>query len=117
MEAGLGTLLRLSPGQADVVLVVAEPSAKAIEVARRAAEVAGKRARVIVLANKVRSEADLQAIERELGAYEIVPVPEDGAIVRADEEGAAPIDVDADAPGVRALLDLADRLAGERVAA
>ena len=34
MEAGVGTLLRLQPGQADVVLVVAEPSAKAIEVAR-----------------------------------------------------------------------------------
>ena len=110
MEAGVGTLLRLKPGQADVVLVVAEPSAKAIDVARRAAEIARDRAQVIVLANKVRDERDLEAIRAELGEYELVVVPHDAAIERAEREGAAPIDVDPLAPGVTVLVTLAERL-------
>ena len=111
MEAGLGTLLRMSPGQADVVLVVAEPSAKAIEVARRAAEVASGKARVVVVANRVRSPEDVEAIRAVLGEHELVEVPEEPAIMRADREGVAPIDVDEAAPGVRAVVELADRLA------
>ena len=110
MEAGVGTLLRVRPGQADVVLVVAEPSAKSIEVARRAAEIASERARVIVIANRVREEADVAAIRAVLGDYELLTVPEEAAITRADREGLAPIDVDPDAPGVGALVRLADRL-------
>ena len=111
MEAGLGTLLRMSPGQADVVLVVAEPSAKATEVARRAAEVASGKARVVVVANRVRSPEDVEAIRAVLGEHELVEVPEEPAITRADREGVAPIDVDEAAPGVRAVVELADRLA------
>ena len=38
LEAGVGAVVRA--GSADVVLVVSEPSAKSIEVARRAAELA-----------------------------------------------------------------------------
>ena len=107
----MGTLLRLAPGQADLVLVVAEPSAKSIEVARRAAEIAAERASVVVVANRVRDEADLERIRAALGDHELVVVPEEPAIARADQDGTAPIDVDPDAPGVRALRDLADRLA------
>ncbi len=110
MEAGVGTLLRLEPGQADVVLVVAEPSAKALDVARRAAEIARERARVIVLANKVRDERDLETIRAELGGYELVVVPHDGAIERAERDGLAPIDVDREGAGVGALVALAERL-------
>ncbi len=53
LEAGVGTLLRLQPGQADLVIVVAQPTAKAIEVARRAVEIASSRARVLLIANRV----------------------------------------------------------------
>jgi len=112
MEAGVGTLLRLQEGQADVVLVVAEPSAKSIEVARRAAEIAVSRARVIVVANKVASEADEKAIRSALPDHELVVVPEDETIARADREGLAPIDVSEETPGVRAVLGLAERLVG-----
>ena len=112
MEAGVGTLLRLQPGQADVVLVVAEPSAKSIDVARRMAQIGSSRARVIVVANKIRNDADLEAIRAVLGEHELVVVPHDPAVVRADEEGRAPIDSAPDAPAVAALLRLADRLAG-----
>ncbi|MDQ4130207.1 MAG: hypothetical protein M3133_04330 [Actinomycetota bacterium] len=117
LEAGVGTILRMEADQADVVLVVADPSAKSIEVARRAAEIASQHARVIVLANRLRDEADLEAVRSVLGGHEIVAVPDDPAIARADQDGTAPIDVDPDSPGVRALVGLAERLAGERPSA
>lgn len=114
LEAGVGTLLRLQQGQADVVVVVVQPTAKSIDVARRAIELATDRApRVVVVANRVRDDADLAAIGAGLGdPQELVVVPDDPAIAEADRDGRAAIDVDPDAPGVRALVDLADRLAG-----
>ena len=111
LEAGVGTLLRVQPEQLDVVLVVAEPSAKGIDVARRAAEIARSRARVIVLANKVRSEADVEEIRRALPIYELVAIPEDPVVQRAEREGRAPLDVDPEAPAVEALARLAARVA------
>jgi len=111
MEAGISTLLRMEAGQADVILVVAEPSAKAIEVARRAADIGRERGSVIVLANKVRNDADLEVIRAALPEHELVVVPEDETISRADREGVAPIDLCAESPGVDALVRLAGRLA------
>lgn len=117
MEAGLGTLRRVGRGQLDVVLVVANPTAKSIEVAARAVEIAEPKAAVIVVANRVRDQADLEAIRRGVGELELVVVPEDPAIARADRDGASPLDIAPDAPGVRTVFELADRLAGEPVAA
>jgi CO dehydrogenase maturation factor len=111
MEAGFGTLFRMQPDQIDVVVVVAEPSAKGIDVARRAASVGATRARVIVVANRVREPADLEAIQSALSEHELVPVPEEPVIERADRNGVAPIDLDPEAPGVRALTGLAERIA------
>jgi CO dehydrogenase maturation factor len=111
LEAGVGTLSRLQEGQADVALVVANPTAKSIEVARRAAgTAASKKVKVIVVANRVRDDEDRAAIESALGSYTIVEVPEDPAVAKADREGRAPIDLDGDAPGVSAMRDLGDAL-------
>ena len=109
MEAGLGTMLRLLPDQVDLVLVVAQPTAKAIEVAARAVRIASSRAeRVVVVANRVRGEEDVAMIRQAVGeAPEVVAVPDDEAIRRADEEGLAPIDAAPDSPGVRAIARLA----------
>ncbi|MDQ6605285.1 MAG: hypothetical protein M3Z06_01900 [Actinomycetota bacterium] len=113
MEAGVGTVARVQPGQLDVLVVVAEPSAKAIDVAARAAAIGASRARVIVVANRIREPADLEAIQAALGDQELIVVPEDPVIARADRDGLAPIDVDPDSPGVRALIGLAERLGAE----
>ena len=110
MEAGVGTLLRMSAGHADVVLVVAEPTEKSIDIARRMAEIGAERARVIVVANKVRDDDDIRAVRAGVGEYELVAVPDDRAVGQADETGVAPIDAAPDAPGVRALVALAERL-------
>jgi len=119
LEAGIGAIVKR--GQVDLVLVVAEPSVKSIDVARRAAGTAsgadGDGPEVIVIANRVRDEADLEAIEAALGDYEIVVVPEDPAIMQADREGRAPIDADPDSPAVKVLLGLAERLGREPVPA
>ncbi len=117
LEAGLGTLENLQPGDVDVVLVVANPTAKALEVARRAIELASDRAEVIVLANRVRNEGDVELIREVLGDRELIVIPEDTVIAAADREGSAPIDSDVDAPGVAAVVRLAERLAGAPVPA
>jgi CO dehydrogenase maturation factor len=113
LEAGIGTVVRLQEGQADVIVVVAQPTAKSLDVACRAVRVAANRTtRVIVVANRVRDEDELATIVAAVGEdQEIVVVPEDAAIAEADRDGRAAIDVDPDAPGVRAIIELADRLA------
>jgi CO dehydrogenase maturation factor len=117
LEAGLGTLERLEPGQADVVLVVVNPTAKSLEVARRAVELAAGLAEIIVIANRVRDDSDVELMREVLGERELIVIPEDPVIVAADREGTAPIDLDADAPGVAAIVALADRLSGALAAA
>ncbi|MDQ6774964.1 MAG: hypothetical protein M3071_01820 [Actinomycetota bacterium] len=110
MEAGLGTVVRVEPDQIDILLVVAEPSAKGIDVARRAASIGASRARVIVIANRIREPADLDAIQTALGEHEYIVVPEDPVIARADRDGLAPIDLDPESPGVAAIIALAGEL-------
>ena len=111
LEAGVGTLLRLQPGQADYVLVVVNPMAKSIDVARRALEIADGVAEVVLVANRVKRPEDVEAIARALGREPQVVVPEDAVIADADRDGEAPIDADPGAPGVVAIEKLAGRLA------
>ena len=117
LEAGLSTVEKLEPGVVDVLLVVANPSGKALEVARRAVEMADGRAEIIVVANRVRDASDLELVQEIAGEHEVFVIPEDAVIAAADREGVAPIDLDPDAPGVAALVRLAERVAGAPVAA
>ena len=110
LEAGIAVLARMEVGSLDVVLVVANPTPKSIEVARRA--VTAARARdiaVLVVANRVADAEDLERITAVLGDEEIVVVPDDPAIARADAEGLAPIDLDETSPGVRAIIEISER--------
>ena len=110
LEAGIGVLTRMETGSLDVVLVVANPTPKSIEVARRAVEAARAREiEVLVVANRIADDADLAAITAVLGDEEIVVVPDDPAIARADAEGLAPIDLDEHSPGVRAIVGISER--------
>ncbi len=111
LEAGIGVLTRMETGSLDVVLVVANPTPKSIEVARRAAATAvAREIPVLVVANRVADDDDLDAIRSVLGDYEIAIVPEDPVIARADAEGVAPIDLDESSPGVRAIIAISERL-------
>ena len=117
MEAGAGTLTRMAEGSLGLALLVTEPSAKSIEVARRAGEIIAERkiARTLVVANRVRDAADLELIRSALPGTEVVMVPEDAEVMRADRDGLSPIDLAPDAPAVRAVAALARRL-GESAA-
>jgi len=101
----------MEAGSLDMVLVVANPTPKSIEVARRALDTAvARETKVLVVANRVTGEEDLAAIRAVLGDQDMVVIPEDPVIARADADGVAPIDLDAGAPGVMALVALSERL-------
>ncbi len=115
-EAGLGTVLRLDGRPVDVVVVVVEPTAKSLEVGRRAADAVreGGLGRVVVTANRVRDADDEARVRAAFPGFDPVLVPDDPAIVAAERRGEAPLDAAAESPGVRALVDLAERLLAER---
>jgi CO dehydrogenase maturation factor len=111
-EAGLGTILRLDGHPVDVVVVVVEPTAKSLEVGRRAAESVreGGLGRVVVTANRVRDDQDAMRVREAFPGLDVVLVPDDPAVVAAERTGLAPLDAAPDAPAVRALVALAERL-------
>jgi CO dehydrogenase maturation factor len=112
MEAGLGTMSRMSEGHLDCVLVVADPTAKALEVARRAIALARERkvGQVMVIANRLRGDADLGLIQQALPGEAIYGVTRDSAVEDADRDARAPIDAAPDSPAMRALRIIAHRL-------
>ena len=112
LEAGIGTLTRLGEQRVDAVLVVVEPTPKSIEVGQRAATLAQDKqlGRIVIVASRVRNDAELALIAERFSGFEIVPIPDDPAIVEADRKGVAALDLAPDAPAVRALCQLATSL-------
>lgn len=113
-EAGIGTLSRMGPGNVYAVLVLVEPNPKSIEVGVRAAHIATEKqlGRVIVVANRIRGDDDLERVRGSFPDHEIVTVPDDPAIVAADREGVSPLDHAPQAGAVRAIAELAGLLTG-----
>jgi CO dehydrogenase maturation factor len=112
-EAGIGTITRLGNEKVDVVLVVVEPTPKSLEVGTRAAALAREKmlGRVIVIASRIRGEADMDIVRQTFPGDEVVGIPDDPSIVLADRRGVSPLDLPEPGPGVRALCALAERLA------
>ena len=115
LEAGIGTLTRLSDGL-DTIVVVVEPTSKSIEVGRRAADFVREKSlgRLVVVANRLTGDEDFERIRTAFSGYDIVPIPDDPAVAEADRQGAAPLDRTPDAPAMRALVDLAGQLVPAR---
>ncbi len=112
LEAGIGTLTRMDEAGVDAALVVVEPTAKSIEVGARAVSLVREKGvdRVIVVANRVRGEDDLERIRAAFPDADVRSIPDDLAIVQAERHGTAPLDTAPQAPAVRALVDLAEEL-------
>ena len=112
-EAGLGTVMRLDGRPVDVVVVVVEPTAKSLEVGRRAADLVIETSlgRLALVANRVRDLDDVARIAAVFPDLEPVLVPDDQAIVEAERRGLAPLDAAPDSAAVRALVGLAEGLA------
>ena len=120
MEAGLGTIGRMREGSLDVAILVTEPTPKAIEVVRRAAEMVVEHkiaTRTVILANKVRDESDVERVSsvmlavKGLDGVEVIVVPEDLDVLAADAQGVSPIDHAPASPAVEAVAAMAERLA------
>jgi CO dehydrogenase maturation factor len=113
LEAGLGTFTRLRDTRLDAILVIVEPTAKAIEVGVRAVRLAREKdlGPIRVIANRVRDEAD---VERVRAAFdddiELTPVPFDDAVLAADRAARSPVDAAPDSPAVAVLRELAAEL-------
>lgn len=115
LEAGIGTLTRMGDKGVDMVLIVAEATPKSLDVGVRAAELVQERSlgRMVIVANRVRGDHDEAVVRAAFERFdaEMVLVPDDPEIVRADRAGVAPLDVAPEAPAVRALVALAKRVA------
>ena len=114
-EASPEHLSRSTTEAVDVMLVVAEPYFKSLETARRYWRM-GKDLgipKVAVIANKVRDASDEAAIREFCGGsgMEIAGiVPFDPALAEAERAGLAPVDYDAEAPSVRAVEELLEKV-------
>ncbi len=113
-EAGVGTMTRTDAKLLDVAIVVVEPYMKSIETARRLVEIVkssgGKR--IVVVANKIREDRDLEFIKEKLGGIEPdIVVPEDRNIAESDLAAVSPIDRNPGSPAVQAIRGLAAEIA------
>ncbi len=99
-------MLWAHPKAQDVVVAVADTSAKAVEIARRACRIAEKMGvgRVIAVANRCSGPNDAARMEAAIGLPVFV-VPEDRVVGRADHEGIGPLDVAAESPAMNAVGD------------
>lgn len=116
MEAGLEHLSRGTVRHVDTVLAVLEPYYRSLETGARVVELARELgiSRVLVVVNKVRDEADRQAIDefcRSRGLPVAAVVPHDPSVLEADRAGGSLLDQAPEAPSVRAIRELAEQLA------
>ncbi len=120
MEAGLEHLKRGTARHVDMMLVVAEPYYRSLEAAMRTAELADELGipYVRVVANKVRSDDDLQAIQAFCQQHKMTmigTVPYDEAMMNAERDAKAPFDHAPESKAVEAIRAIAaeiDMIAG-----
>ena len=112
MEAGAGTLTRMAQGSLDIARLIVEPSAKSIDVARRAQAIIAERniGLSLIVANRVRDAEDLALVRRSFPGLEVIALPEDPSISQADREARSPMDTTPEGPAVQAVGALAARL-------
>ncbi len=118
-EASPEHLSRGTARYADGLLAVVEPYFKSLETGRRMAALANDLGleRVALVANKIRDERDLAAVEEfavQHGLQIAGVIPFDGGLADAERAGVAPLDFDADSPAVTAIGKLGRDFVGER---
>lgn len=116
MEAGLEHLKRGTARNVDVMLIVAEPYYRSLEAAVRTFSLALELAipQIWVVANKVRSASDREAVETFCRQHKmpiIGIVPSDEALIEAERLALAPFDFAPDCAAVSAVREIAANLA------
>jgi CO dehydrogenase maturation factor len=115
MEASLEHLSRGTVRNVDALLVVAEPYYRSLVTVERIVPLAHELGleRVWLVANKIRNERDAAEIDEFASrhGFEVMGrIPFDDSVVEADRGGRALIDHAPNAPAVKAIEDLADRI-------
>lgn len=115
MEAGIEHLSRGTTRHSDVMLVVAEPYYKSLETAGQVNKMAADLGipNTYVVANKVRSDSDAQAIAaycEKQGMEIIATIPYDEKVAEASLIPESPVDHFPGSAGVQAVTELAQRL-------
>jgi len=117
-EASPEHLSRGTAQYADTMLTVVEPYYKSLETGRRMAVLAKDLGieRVALVANKIRDERDLAAVQEfaQANGLEIAGViPFDEEMPEAERAGIAPLDHAPEAAAVTAIGELAHRVVGD----
>ena len=118
-EASPEHLSRGTARYADGLLAVVEPYFKSLETGRRMAALANDLGleRVALVANKIRDERDLAAVEEfaaQHGLEVAGVIPFDDQLSAAERAGVAPLDYDPASPAVEAIGQLARDFVGAR---
>lgn len=105
-------------GFADTVLVVVDPTAKALLTGRKLARLAlAKQApeRILAVVNRVREAGDLDDVTDRTGLEVIGAVPWDEDFAAAERDGKAPVDAAPDSAAVAAIGQLLDDVERRRI--
>jgi len=97
MEAGLEHLGRGTTAYMDALIVVVEPGQRSFQTARQVKALADDLGikRVYVVANKVKDEADLAMIRKDLSGFLLLgAMGYNEKIIEADKKGVSPFDLD-----------------------
>ena len=118
MEAGLEHLSRGTGRHVSRLVAVLEPYYRSMETARNVVALGNELGvpDVVVVANKVRDNADREAIAQfceSHGMRLVGEVPYDGRLAEVERGGGAPIDAAAGSPAVLAIEALARPLASD----
>lgn len=116
MEASVEHMRRATVRHVDTLLVVTEPYFRALESAGRLIRLARELeiGRILAVANKVRSDAEEQAIRSYLDSQGVelaAVIPYDRSVGEADLEGLPLLDHRPDSPSVAAIRGLLDSIA------
>jgi len=115
MEAGVEHMGRGTAGHVDIMLIVADPSLKSMETARKiyglAAEAGIKKA--LIIGNKIRNSSESKTIQR-FAADNKIPildlVPHDEQILKADMQGETPLNYAEDSVGIATIRKIGEKL-------
>ena len=119
MEASVEHMSRGTPRYADVLLIVTEPYYRSLEAMGRIASLARELEikRVYVVANKVRSQRDEEAVRRycsERGLEILAVLPFDDEVLEADQSGTPVLDADPESDYVRLVQQLVEKMSAVR---
>ena len=97
---------------AEVVCVVAEPTAKSMLTAKRLLNLSKSRwePQTAVVASKVRDPGDIGRMASRLGTEVVAAVPHSDPVLAADRRGAAPLDADPEGSFAEAVGALVERV-------